>query len=145
MIFLFETCCSQQTDSKLNLIVNPIKIDAWLNLMPGGPGSFHISGEIKVKNEEKFLIKNLSLSKLTVIQNEKKIYDIVPVMLPKIESEDQDIRIDDEKDFHFYTKSGLAISKDLKEENSINLILMFTGDNKIYLHQIDNIKIEKVY
>jgi len=138
-------CAHQRDGGVLNLSVRTIKIDSWLNLMPGGPGSFHIAGEIKLRNEESCEVKNLILSTITIIQLDKKLYSFVPVFTAKMENGDNVIPSETEKEFSFYTKSGLPINKKLDVELPVKLIMLFRENDDSFLYEIENIKVEKVY
>ena len=49
-------------------------IQSWLNLMPGGPGSFHISG--KYQFPKKFDEKEIFLNKIIILEKDKEIYSL---------------------------------------------------------------------
>ena len=64
--------------SDINQLSNQIQIydvQAWLNLMPGGPGSFHISGKYELPEE--LDEKKIFLDKIIVTDNEKEIYTLI--------------------------------------------------------------------
>ena len=138
-------CAHRRDGGVLNLSVKTIKIDSWLNLMPGSPGSFHIAGEIKLKNEKCCEIKNLQLSTITLTQLDKKLYSFVPEFTAKIENGDNAIPSETEINFLFYTKSGLPINKELDVELPVKLIMLFKENEDSFLYEIENIKVEKVY
>jgi hypothetical protein len=145
MSYLDFGCAHQRDGGALNLSVKTIKIDSWLNLMPGGPGSFHIAGEINLKNEECYEVTNLILSSITIIQLDKKLYSFVPVFTAKIENGDNVFPSETEKEFLFYTKSGLPINKELDVKLPVKLIMLFRENDDSFLYEIENIKVEKVY
>lgn len=138
-------CAHQRDGGGLDLAVREVKMDSWLNLMPGGPGTFHIAGEIKLRNEESCEVRNLQLSNITVAQLDKKLYSFAPAFTPKIENGDSVIPPGIEKDFLFNTNSGLPINKELDINLPIKLIMLFREDDNSFLYEVENIKVEKVY
>jgi hypothetical protein len=138
--------CSHLSGSdNLKLSVQQIKVESWLNLMPGGPGSFHISGEIKIKNSGTCKIDSLNMPKISILQNNKEIYSIVPVFKSKAEGDKQELEREEEKEFVFYTQSGLTIKNELDAGLLIKLILMLTDSDSVFTHEVENVKVEKVY
>ena len=145
-IILFEMGCSHQQEAdSLHLSVHKMKIHCWLNLMPGGSASFHISGEIKMKNDENQEITDLKLTTIKVFQSNKLMYSFTPQFSPKIKGEEFLIPAKSERDFLFSSKSRLSVSKNLNAEQPILIKLLFKGKEKSFLYQMENIKIEKVY
>ena len=138
-------CSHLSGDGSLKLSVQVIKVDSWLNLMPGGPGSFHFSGNFVVKNLGKCKVDSLSLNKVSVIQNNNELYSIIPVFKSKTDGDNHELDREGEKEFDFYTSSGLTIKKELDASLPIKLILMLTDSNSVFAYEVENIKIEKVY
>ncbi|MCK7519174.1 MAG: hypothetical protein MZV64_16350 [Ignavibacteriales bacterium] len=98
-----------------------------------------------MRNEESCEVKNLILSTITIIQLDKKLYSFVPEFTAKIENGDNAIPSETEKEFLFYTKSGLPINKELDVELPVKLIMMFRENDDSFIYEIENIKVEKVY
>lgn len=140
------SCAHHPTTGSLNLSVKETKIDSWLNLMPGGPCSFHVSGEVRLKNNESSAIRNLSIVGISIKQGDKQLYSFIPNFNPKIENDTKDILEDTEKSFLFYTPTGLAINKELNINLSVKVQIVFVEENsKYFQYEIENIKVEKVY
>lgn len=146
VMLLGTSCASHQRNDGLAISVKEIKIEAWLNLMPGGPGSFHLAGEIKLGNNESCDIKNLSLTKISILQSDNQLYAIIPIFSPKMENSDTNILTDAEKNFLFTTASGLPVKSELDVDTPIKVILIFKEANdKTFLYEVENIKVQKVY
>jgi hypothetical protein len=139
------SCTNYGKQSDLSLSIEKIKIESWLNLMPGGPGSFHLSGEILIKNEENHEVGNLNLSLITVRHDDELLYSFKPVFKTKSENEDCHILMDQEKDFLFYTQSGLPINKKLNTEIPVTILLEFNADDANFTYEVEKVKVEKVY
>ena len=145
MALLDIGCTHKQDGVGLNLSVKEIKIDSWLNLMPGGPGSFHISGEIKLRNEGSYELKDLSLSIMTVKQNNKELYSFSPTFISKIEFENDTIPSETEKVFLYYNQLGMEINQNLDTETSVKIEMLFRNDDDSWLYEINDVKVNKVY
>ena len=133
----------QPVGGGLNLSMKAAKIDSWLNLIPGSPGSFQFTGELKIKSKEDFDAKNLLLSNITVMQNNIELFsftpafmpkiciphptDLIPISIPWLESEPETDIIPSraEKYYLFYTKSGITINKELDVDLPIKPIMLF--------------------
>lgn len=139
------SCSNYGKQCDLSLSVEKIKIESWLNLMPGGPGSFHLSGEILIKNEENHEVGNLSLSLVTVRHDDEVLYSFKPLFKTKSENEDYHILPDQEKEFLFYTQSGLPINKKLNTEIPVKILLEFFSEDAHFTHEVQKVKVEKVY
>jgi hypothetical protein len=145
IILLIAGCSSSRNiDEKSKLNVNVNKVDCWLNLMPGGPGSFHIAGEITVKNNEEFNIDSLQLVRVNIFQNDKVIYSFVP-FFNLLNDQVKELKINDEKKYLFGTDKMLEIKKLLDESQNVNAELEFLYDKKSFSYLIKEIKVEKVY
>ena len=139
-------CAHNRINGSLNLTAKEIKITSWVNLMPGGPGSFHISGKILLRNKESYDIKELSLVSILIKQRDVQLYNFVPIFLAKDESDDTCLPEKAEKEFSFRDSSGLPIIKELNSDLPIKISLKFKEANDNYFHfEIENIKVEKVY
>lgn len=133
-------------NSSLNLTTKEIKITSWINLMPGAPGSFHISGKILLMNKESYDIKKLSLVSILIKQRDVQLYNFVSIFLTKDESDDTCLLQEAEKEFSFREPSSLPIIKELDSDLPIKIFLKFKEENDYYFNfEIENIKVEKDY
>lgn len=144
--FISIGCAHNRASDIMNLTVKEIKISSWLNLMPGGPGSFHISGKIFIRNKESYDINKLSLVNVLIKQRDMQLYNFVPIFLTKDESDDTCLLQETEKEFSFHSPPVLHIKKDLESDLPIKIFLKFKEENDYYFNfEIENIKVEKVY
>jgi hypothetical protein len=116
-----------------------------MNLMPGGQPSFHISGEIKLKNEESIDITNLRLESISVFQNSELIGSIKPDFNIKNEIEDNIIDIDSERDYSFKAKMPSKLISDFNADEPVDMKFLFRWADKSYLHEIEKVNVQKVY
>ncbi len=138
-------CWQQSSKTLLKISVEDVKVESWLNLMPGGPGSFHITGEIKMKNQGEQEVDSLSLSKISILQNDKQIYSFTPIFKSKIESKSNELMVGEEKDFLFYTQTGLSINNELNTDLPIKIVLFFNYGSSVLPYEIKDLKVEKIY
>jgi hypothetical protein len=114
--------------------------------MPGGPPSFHITGNLIIKNEGTYEIEELNLNEIILTQEDKPVYGFEPIF----ESINKNIlgknlAAGEEKVFHFGVKKGLEVRPELDSEKSITARLIFSSGEKIFEYVIPDIKIEKAY
>ncbi len=129
----------------LKLSVELKKIDLWLNLMPGGPGSFHLAAEVKIKNNETRELKNFNASNISIFQSGKLIYSFIP----RFESESGNSNYLDKNQEKFYLISNnesLPINKDLDPNLFVDVFVTFEEESGgLFVQKIENVKVEKVY
>jgi len=114
--------------------------------MPGGKPTFHISGNLAIKNEETFKIKKIGLKEIILLQDDNPIYKFNPLFEPVNEdTSNKELKIEETKDFHIGLRSGLSIATELDSERPINAKLFFVSDEKTFEYNILNIRIEKAY
>jgi PBP1b-binding outer membrane lipoprotein LpoB len=86
-LILFVTGCGSSEEATINeevktvadeeIIVPDLKVDikelyCWVDLMPGGPNRFQISGNLNVSESFKYELKFLKLKAVRIFQNEKQ-------------------------------------------------------------------------
>lgn len=112
-------------------------IEAWLNLMPGGPGSFHITGKYSLSdgvNENEVF-----LDKIIIKENEQTIYNF-QAEIQLIDNDKNGI-----KEFIFLNPSNTIINPMLKEKENIDVTLVFSFNAKMVEKSFQNIPLTKAY
>ena len=107
--------------------------------MPGSPGSFHISGEIKIKNNESKVLDSVTIASVEVNQNENLLYSFIP------ECESKKIYPGEKVLIKFVSPKRLSINKSLNPEKYIDLTIHFYSDGKSLNYKAEKIKLEKAY
>lgn len=140
-IMLQGCCASKAAVDEIKLSVSFTDVYCWLNLMPGGPGSFHITGEYSIKNTELTDFSDVRLSRIKVFQGENELYSFQP------ESEFESITLssNEERMNKFFVRDHLKINPDLDSERNIDVLFEFTADGKVFCITKENIPIEKAY
>lgn len=147
IILLISSCASsEKAKDELSLEVMKVKINAWLNLMPGvSPGMFHLTGEITLKNLSDEEIENINLDNITVYSSKDIIYSFKPFFIHKMEDDNFNLKVGMNKVFTFGIEEGLKIDKRLGENNIINASLRFVSDEESYSYPVDSIEVVKAY
>jgi hypothetical protein len=146
-ISLLAGCSSVQTQVEhLNISISHSDVSSWLNLMPPGPASFHITGTLSVANEEEYEIAGLSLNEITIFQENESIY----FFKPEFETEDDNskpvvIKAGEVINYRFYKKNGLIVKENLDPEKRISANLKFNLRDNVFEYVIPDIQIEKAY
>lgn len=126
-------------------IVNS-KVNAWLNLMPGtSPGTFHLVGEITIENKSDGDIEDIKLDSVSIYSKTGEIYSIVPYFKPKLKGQDFSILKSAQKEFSFGTEKGLEITEFLKQNNPVDIQLIFSSGEKNFSYMFKNVEIERAY
>lgn len=135
------------TSDELKLSVQIDKLDFWYNLMPGGPGSFHLAGEIKVKNEESSEIKNLEISDISIILVDTKLYSFIPMFSDVSDTaRKMDLKVNEERIFSFSTKEGLRINRATTDSTLVDIFITLKSESgKFFIYPVQQVNIQKVY
>jgi hypothetical protein len=114
--------------------------------MPGGPSSFHIIGNLTIKNLEPNEIRELNLIEIILTQENKDVYSFEPSFESINENApDKNLKAGEEKDFRFGVKTGLKIKPELESGKTITAGLIFVSGEKVFEYIIPDIGIEKAY
>lgn len=143
--FLSEGCAEKMPGSnKLNLTINVVKSYAWVNLMPGGRHSFHLSGDIKIKNNSDEPVTNIELQQIAIFNDTLEILKFKPIFNGGSDKSGYNIQPKDEKDFSITAPDKINIDK-LNDLKVVSLLLKFSSEDKTFDYKIDSVKIERVY
>jgi hypothetical protein len=138
-------CAGTMPDSnQLVITVKTLKLAAWINMMPGGKPSFHLSGEIEIKNTGDEIVSTLNLDQIAIYNNTTDVYKFKPVFNNKKEAADNDILPKAQKDYFIASPDKINTDK-FKNLDSIKLLLSFSSGGKRFEFETDNIKIQRVY
>ncbi len=132
---------SKQNNLKLNIEI--VKLNAWINLMPGQTNLFYLSGNLRIRNIKNEFLNDLQLSEVRLLQNDKIVHVIKPVFYA--DNGSAHIAPGEEKFFTLKTAGGLKIINKLNMDSPLDLQLKFVNEKSTYIFKISSIKIEKVY
>lgn len=146
MLLITSCASSEKANVELLLEVKKIKINAWLNLMPGvSPGKFHLTGEVILRNQGDEEIKNISLYNIIVYSSEEIIYSFKPYFTNKMKEDSFNLETGMDKIFGFGMTEGLKIDVRLGKNKIINIDLNFVSDKGSYSYSIDSVEVEEAY
>lgn len=139
LTFILLCSCSstQNVDDVFESKIIIKDIEAWLNLMPGGPGSFHITGKYFLSDEVNE--KQVYLDKIIIKESEQTIYNF--------QAEIQLIDYDKNgiKQFMFLNPSNTIINPMLKDKENIDVTFVFSFNAKMIEKSFQNIPLTKAY
>lgn len=141
-MFLTISCLPEKV---CNNFENDITIDdaqVWLNLMPGGPGSFHFSGEYSVIKSYKNCA--VSLNEVKIISEEKIIYNLIPEIQNKFLDSDPK-KPADKITYQFYSKPDIPIKEEINKFAKIDIVLIFTVDTLKVEKELTGIEVTRAY
>lgn len=137
VIFISGCSSSQNVDDVFGSKIIIKDIDAWLNLIPGGPGSFHITGKYFLSDE--LNEKEVYLDKIIIKENEQTIYNFQA----EIQLIDHDKN--GTKEFIFLNPSNTIINPMLKDKENIDVTFVFSYNSKMIEKSFQNIPLTKAY
>lgn len=136
--FMLTACSSNLTEKDLDrLNIKIVDVQSWLNLMPGGPGSFHISGKYELP--EDLDEKEIFLDKIIVLDNEKEIYNLT-AEIQFISNSPNGI-----KEFTFSNNYQTKIEKILMQKENIDVRLVFSINGNLIPKDFKSIQLTRAY
>lgn len=136
--FMLTACSSNLTEKDLDkLNIKIVDVQSWLNLMPGGPGSFHISG--KYEFPQGLNEKEIFLEKIIVLDNDKEIYNLI-AELQFISNSPNGI-----KEFTFSNYYQTKIEKILMQKENIDVRLVFSINGNLIPKDFKSIQLTRAY
>jgi len=146
VIFIFIGCSSTKSGKEtFQLDVEVTDLYAWLNLMPGSPGKFHLLGELKITNPGNHVIEELKLDKIKVYSDKELVYSFYPFFNQKDLSKVNSIEPGGSREYTFGVESGLKVDDRLMTDNLIDIEMKFISDLKFYQLNLNDIVVEQAY
>lgn len=139
MYFSFFISCSTNISEKEfdTLNIKIVDVQSWLNLMPGGPGSFHITGKYELP--ENLNEKEIFLDKIIILDNEKEIYSLT-AELQFVNNSTTGI-----KEFTFTNHYQTKIDPILMQKDSIDIQIVFSINGTSIPKEINKIPLTRAY
>lgn len=139
MYFSFFISCStnisEKEFDKLNIKI--VDVQSWLNLMPGGPGSFHITGKYQLPNN--LNEKEIFLDKIIILDNEKEIYSLT-AELQFVNNSTTGI-----KEFTFTNHYQTKIEPILMQKDSVDIEIVFSVNGNSIQKEFNKIPLTRAY
>ncbi len=134
------SCSNSQIQlDKLSEQINIVDTQAWINLMPGGPGSFHITGEYEI---DKSNSEDLKLKKVIVYADNNIIYDI------KSDNLSDELQIDEiikKLKYRFNIQPGLKLNDTIRIVETIDIKFIFEFKGREIEKMINDVYLTRAY
>lgn len=114
--------------------LNVKKVFSWINSMPGEKKRFHVTGELEILEYSNYNYQQISIQKVTVLQDKKMIF----IFTPKIEEEIEK----NKKNLVFSTVRGLLVNAALDQKKSIDLVILLNDGSEELEYMIPNVSME---
>lgn len=137
--------CAGVKETCSDVEVKVLEINSWLNLMPGGPGSFHLSGEFSLLRENQEVECEISIEKIQVYYSDKLIYTFKPVIQYSRTEQDSNQPKHRMKVYQFFTETGLEILEPMMAAEFVDVELQFKIDDEIMLERLNEIELIRAY
>lgn len=138
LIGLITSCSSNLSEKNFDeLDIKIVDVQSWLNLMPGGPGSFHISGKYELPEE--LDEREIFLDKIIVIENGKEIYNL------NAELQFVNNSLEGIKEFTFTNNYQTKIEPILLQKDTIDIRLIFSVNSLPVKKVLNKIPLTRAY
>jgi hypothetical protein len=139
-ILIFISCTSSQDQSnKLAEQIRIVDIESWLNMMPGGPGSFHVIGKYECSDTADC---SAQLKNIKVYSDSVLIYDLTKENFrieKQIEQDTQRIS------YSFYTQPGIKLNDRIQSIEKVDVTLIFIFNDVKIEKKINDIVLTRAY
>jgi len=115
------------------------EIESWMNLMPGGEGSFHLSGDVILTELCGLNLKSTRVLHVAIVQDNKTLIEFEP------NSSKGDVTGERSVYFQFSTNRGIKMPPLFDSEKSITAILSFTDGKDEFEVSINELTVQKIY
>lgn len=140
LILILISCTSSQDQSNtLAKQIWIVDIESWLNMMPGGPGSFHIIGTYECSDTT---VCSAQLKNIKVYSDSAEIYDLTKdnfTVDRQIEQVSQKIS------YSFYTQPGIKLNERIQTIEKVDVTLIFNFNDVIIEKNVKDIILTRAY
>lgn len=138
-LILISCSTSQSQLSDYAEQVDIVGVEAWLNLMPGGPGSFHLTGEYESMND--FILKS-KLTTIKVYSDSELIYEIKSENINCELQIGQDIQALRNR---FNIRGGLKLNERIQTTEKLDVKLIFELNGDLFEKDVNDIVLTRAY
>ncbi|HCY77947.1 MAG TPA: hypothetical protein DHV28_18730 [Ignavibacteriales bacterium] len=119
--------------------INIIDLEAWLNVMPGGPASFHITGKYQCND---FSNCNAGLTTIKISSDNDILYEL---NTSEINIDKQVDRESGQIAYQFFNNPGLKLIASINMIEKIDVRLIFKTDSILVEKELMNIPLTRAY
>jgi len=139
-ILIFISCTSSQDQSnKLAEQIRIVDIESWLNMMPGGPGSFHVIGKYECSYTTDCSVK---LKNIKVYSDSVLIYDLIKDNFTIEKQIEQDIQ---KVSYSLYTQPGIKLNDKIQSIEKVDVTLIFIFNDIMIEKDVNDIILTGAY
>jgi len=139
ILILISCTTSQDQSNKFAEQIKIIDIESWLNMMPGGPGSFHIIGKYECNDT---LDCSAQLKNIKVYSDSVLIYDLTKDNFTIEKQIDQEVQ---KISYSFYTQSGIKLDDRIQSIEKVDVTLIFIFNDMIIEKNVNEIILTRAY
>ncbi len=139
ILILISCTSSQDQSNKLDEQIKIIDIESWLNMMPGGPGSFHVIGKYECSDTTDCSVK---LKNIKVYSDSALIYDLTKENFTIEKQIEQDIQ---KVSYSFYTQPGIKLNDRIQSIEKVDVTLIFIFNDVMIEKNLNDIILTRAY
>ena len=141
LILIVFISCSASVDQTIIYKdkITVIDLESWLNLMPGGPGSFHIAGKYQCNN---FSNCTMELESIKILSGANILYEL----------KSDDLKCDKQVDsksgqiaYQFFNNPGLKINDEISMTEKIDVSLIFKSEDSLVEKIVKDVPLTRAY
>lgn len=139
VLILISCTTSQNQSSMLAEQIKIIDLESWLNMMPGGPGSFHVIGKYECIDTAEF---SAQLINLKVYSDSVLIYDLTKDNFTIEKQIERDIQ---RISYSFYTQPGIKLNDRIQSIEKVDVTLIFNFNDVMIEKNVNDIILTRAY
>ncbi len=139
VLILISCTTSQDQSNKLAEQIRIIDVESWLNMMPGGPGSFHIIGKYECTDT---VVCSSNLKNIKIYSDSTLIYDLQKDNFTIEKQIEQNIK---NISYSFYTQPGIKLNDRIQSIEKVNVKLIFNFKDVIIEKNVNDIILTRAY
>jgi len=139
-ILILVSCTTSQDQSRmLAEQIKIIDIESWLNMMPGGPGSFHVIGKYECTDTADC---SSQLKNIKVYSDSALIYDLTKDNFIIEKQIEQDI---EKISYSFHTQQGIKLNDRIQSIEKVDVTLIFIFNDMMIEKNVNDIILTRAY
>jgi hypothetical protein len=138
-LFLLSCSTTQIQLKDLSEQIKIVDVQAWINLMPGGPGSFHITGVYECTDTVKCDAK---LAAIKIFSDSALIYELNKDNFTCESQIENHLTL---LKYNFYTKPGIKLNEKIQIVEKVDVKLIFDFDGSTIKKDYSGIILTRAY
>jgi len=139
ILILISCTTSQDQSNKFDEQIRIIDVESWLNMMPGGPGSFHIIGKYECSDTADC---SANLNNIKIYSDSVLIYDLQKDNFTIEKQIEQDIK---KISYSFYTQPGIKLNDKIQSTEKVDVKLIFNFNDVTIEKNVNDLVLTRAY